>query len=60
MSEDLAGWLAPNEIYPGVAPVLQQLLTREEDEVYIVTTKQVGKGDLGLCGHGLGFILPLE
>jgi hypothetical protein len=42
MAEDLAGWLAPNEIYKGVAPVLQQLLSRAEDEVYIVTTKQVG------------------
>lgn len=40
IAQDLAGWLAPNRIYPGVASAVQQALAH--DEVYIVTTKQVG------------------
>jgi hypothetical protein len=40
MAADLEGWLAPNRIYPGVAQAIQALM--ERDEVYIVTTKQVG------------------
>ncbi|KAK9815572.1 hypothetical protein WJX72_006066 [[Myrmecia] bisecta] len=38
IAKDLAGWLAPNRIYPGVAEALQRAL--QQEEVYIVTTKQ--------------------
>eukprot|EP00882_Tetradesmus_deserticola_P010232 GHRQ01010810.1.p1 GENE.GHRQ01010810.1~~GHRQ01010810.1.p1 ORF type:complete len:302 (+),score=126.20 GHRQ01010810.1:460-1365(+) len=38
ISEDLAGWLAPNRIYPGVAEAVAAAM--QQDEVYIVTTKQ--------------------
>jgi hypothetical protein len=39
IDQDLAGWLAPNRIYSGVAgPVADAMAS---DEVYIVTTKQV-------------------
>jgi hypothetical protein len=41
IAEDLAGWLAPNRIYPGVADAVAA--TMQQDEVYIVTTKQVRK-----------------
>lgn len=40
IAADLSSWLAPNRIYSGVAPVLRSLKQRED--VYIVTTKQVG------------------
>ena len=41
MAADLDGWLAPNRIYPGVAEAIKALMHRHE--VYIVTTKQVGR-----------------
>jgi hypothetical protein len=40
IAEDLAGWLAPNQIYPGVADAVRQ--APQHDDVYVVTTKQVG------------------
>ena len=43
MAADLASWLAPNRIYPGVADAVRAALAGG-DEVYIVTTKQVGRG----------------
>ena len=36
--DDLAGWLAPNRIYDGIADALRSL--KQRDDVYIVTTKQ--------------------
>ncbi|KAI8469636.1 MAG: hypothetical protein J3K34DRAFT_454173 [Monoraphidium minutum] len=39
IAADLAGWLAPNRIYPGVADAMRAALAGG-DEVYIVTTKQ--------------------
>jgi hypothetical protein len=39
IAEDLAGWLAPNRIYDGIADPVRSAMT--SDEVYIVTTKQV-------------------
>ena len=39
IKEDLAGWLASNRIYDGVADALRRL--KEREDVYIVTTKQV-------------------
>jgi hypothetical protein len=44
IAEDLAGWLAPNRIYPGVAEAVRSTLSSSDTEVYIVTTKQVGAG----------------
>jgi hypothetical protein len=41
MQEDLQGWLAPNEIYEGVAEPLDAAMKADDTEVYIVTTKQV-------------------
>lgn len=38
IKNDLAGWLAPNRIYDGVADPVRAAM--ESDEVYIVTTKQ--------------------
>eukprot|EP00775_Hariotina_reticulata_P011464 gene11464-11610_t len=38
IAEDLAGWLAPNRIYPGVADAVKAAM--QKDEVHIVTTKQ--------------------
>jgi phosphoglycolate phosphatase-like HAD superfamily hydrolase len=38
MAEDLAGWLAPNEIYPGAADAVRALMAAHE--VHVVTTKQ--------------------
>lgn len=38
IASDLAGWLAPNRIYEGVAAPLAQALAKQE--LYIVTTKQ--------------------
>lgn len=38
IAADLAGWLAPNRIYDGVAAPVKAAMTR--NEVYIVTTKQ--------------------
>lgn len=46
MAADMEGWLAPNRIYPGVADAVRALM--EHQEVYIVTTKQVGAGSWGL------------
>jgi hypothetical protein len=40
IASDLAGWLAPNRIYPGVAEAVKEALAGG-DEVYVVTTKQV-------------------
>ena len=40
IKDDLAGWLAPNQIYDGVADPVRSAMA--SDEVYIVTTKQVG------------------
>jgi hypothetical protein len=40
IASDLEGWLAPNRIYPGVAEAVKKLM--QDQEVYIVTTKQVG------------------
>lgn len=42
IQEDLAGWLAPNRIYQGVAEPVKEAM--ETDHVYIVTTKQVVGG----------------
>ncbi len=39
IKEDLAGWLAPNRIYDGVAQPVAH--AQQRDEVYIVTTKMV-------------------
>jgi hypothetical protein len=39
IADDLAGWLAPNRIYPGVADAVKAAI--QKDEVHIVTTKQV-------------------
>lgn len=39
IAADLAGWLAPNRIYPGVAEAVRAALAGG-DEVYVVTTKQ--------------------
>ncbi|KIZ05430.1 hypothetical protein MNEG_2528 [Monoraphidium neglectum] len=39
IASDLAGWLAPNRIYPGVADAVRAALAGG-DEVYVVTTKQ--------------------
>lgn len=38
IAKDLAGWLAPNRIYEGVAPLIASAMAASE--VYIVTTKQ--------------------
>ncbi|WIA23028.1 hypothetical protein OEZ86_009943 [Tetradesmus obliquus] len=38
IADDLAGWLAPNRIYPGVADAVAAAM--QQDDVYIVTTKQ--------------------
>lgn len=40
MREDLAGWLAPNGLYPGVADALRSALADAASDVSIVTTKQ--------------------
>ncbi len=42
IAADLSGWLAPNRIYDGVAPPIRAAIDRGA-EVYIVTTKQVGR-----------------
>jgi hypothetical protein len=47
IADDLAGWLAPNRIYPGVAEAVRGALAGG-DEVYVVTTKQVGTRGRGL------------
>jgi phosphoglycolate phosphatase-like HAD superfamily hydrolase len=39
MAADLASWLAPNAIYPGVADAVRASLARGDD-VHVVTTKQ--------------------
>lgn len=39
IEQDLAGWLAPNRVYDGVAEPIRAAMA--SDEVYIVTTKQV-------------------
>jgi hypothetical protein len=39
IAADLAGWLAPNAIYDGVATAVAAAV--QHDETYIVTTKQV-------------------
>ena len=39
MAEDLQGWLESNGIYTSMPQILKHLM--QEDEVYIVTTKQV-------------------
>lgn len=39
IAADLAGWLAPNRIYDGVADPVRTALAAHH--VYIVTTKQV-------------------
>lgn len=39
MAADLQSWLAPNKIYDGLPPALKHAM--ENEEVYIVTTKQV-------------------
>ncbi len=39
IEKDLAGWLAPNRIYDGVADPIRAAMSKHE--VYIVTTKQV-------------------
>lgn len=41
MAQDMQGWLAPNQIYPGVAEALKTAMDSPLTEVYIVTTKQV-------------------
>jgi hypothetical protein len=43
IASDLAGWLAPNRIYPGVADAVRAALAGG-DEVYVVTTKQARRG----------------
>lgn len=48
IAEDLAGWLAPNKIYPGVAEAVKAAL--QHDDVYIVTTKQVKPRSTITCG----------
>ena len=52
IAEDLAGWLAPNRIYDGVAAPMKGAMGNHE--VYVVTTKQV-KGDGGkhVIGQGM-------
>lgn len=52
IATDLAGWLAPNRIYPGVAEAVKSALAGG-DEVYIVTTKQVGAAVC--CGRAQSF-----
>lgn len=39
MATDLQSWLAPNRIYDGLPSALKHAM--ENEEVYIVTTKQV-------------------
>lgn len=52
IESDVAGWLAPNRIYEGVAGPVQQAM--QADEVYIVTTKQARMG----WGHAPCRVLP--
>lgn len=40
MRNDLAGWLAPNRLYPGVADALRGAMGDPGADVSIVTTKQ--------------------
>lgn len=40
MQDDLAGWLAPNRLYPGVADALRGAMGDPGADVSIVTTKQ--------------------
>ena len=40
MQADLAGWLAPNRLYPGIADALRVALADAGSDVSIVTTKQ--------------------
>lgn len=40
MAADLAGWLAPNALYPGAAEALRRALARADARVVVVTTKQ--------------------
>jgi hypothetical protein len=40
IEQDVSGWLAPNRIYPSVADSVAVSVAK--DEVFIVTTKQVG------------------
>ena len=39
IAHDLEGWLNANEIYEGLAEIVQHL--RQQHDTYIVTTKQV-------------------
>ena len=49
IESDLAGWLAPNRIYPGVVEPLRAAL--QAQHAYIVTTKQVRQGGGGSRMH---------
>lgn len=46
IADDLAGWLAPNAVYPGVAAAVAEAMCAHE--TYIVTTKQAGSNALSL------------
>lgn len=61
IATDLAGWLAPNRIYPGVADAMHAAVARG-DEVYIVTTKQVRTevAEQCLARHKLGSLVDWE
>ncbi|MEW5297073.1 MAG: hypothetical protein WDW38_005882 [Sanguina aurantia] len=57
IAEDLDSWLAPNNIYPGVADLVRTAL--EQQELYIVTTKQAHYTEL-LLHNMAGVPVPME
>ncbi len=59
MAADLAGWLAPNRLYTGVADALRAALADAALDVSIVTTKQA-RFTHALLRDLAGVELPME